>query len=519
MADLIVRTEPLGGSPLAALALSADADEQDWFVPAPMEPAAWTARVVATQGRFKDAQWYDALRPAFGNAKSAASERLARVARAGGVVVTTGQQPGLLGGPLYTLHKALSALALADALEQATGVPVAPVFWAATDDADIEEARTVAIAVPGGVQWLRGPANGPEGTVMGLRALGDVAAGLEAAVRSAGDAADPELLAAVRAAYSEDASVGGAYVTLMRRVLEPLGISVLDAWHDATRTATTPHLRGALASAQAIAESLRARTAEIEAAGFTPQVREVAGLSLVFSIVGGVKRRIPLSDAGTAPSVVSGSLSANVLLRPVVEGLVLPTVAYTAGPGELAYFAQATAVADALGVCAPLGVPRWSATIIEPHVARILERRGLSLDELSDPHAAETERARAQVDVHVSSAIAVLRSTIDSQLGSLEGHADATVPVRAIEGTRLMLHHRIERLERRFVAAAKRADTELMGDVGTARGALRPDGVRQERVLAWLPLLARHGEALLASLRRGAAAHAERLVQGAVAAE
>ena len=260
------------------------------------------------------------------------------------------------------------------------------------------------------------------------------------------------------------------------------------------------------------------RSVEIERAGFTPQVREVAGLSLVFSVVGGIKRRIPLTEAEAAPSVVPGTLSANVLLRPVVESLVLPTVAYVAGPGELAYFAQVTAVADALGVPAPLGVPRWSAMIVEPHVARILERRAITLDELADPHAAETRRARAQVDPEVSAAISALRGVVDAQLGALAGHADAAVPARAIEGTRLMLEHRIGRLERRFVAAAKRADGELARDLGTVRGALRPDGDRQERALAWLPFLARHGDTLLASLRAGAAAHAERLVQGAVAA-
>ena len=62
------------------------------------------------------------------------------------LVVTTGQQPGLFGGPIYTLSKALSALAFADALQSATGIPVAPVFWAATDDTDFKEASSIAIS-------------------------------------------------------------------------------------------------------------------------------------------------------------------------------------------------------------------------------------------------------------------------------------------------------------------------------------------------------------------------------------
>ena len=84
----------------------------------------------------------------------AAAARLERVSRQGGVVVTTGQQPGLFGGPLYTWSKAMSALALADELEARTGIPTAAVFWAATDDADFAEAAATVVARSGGVDEL-----------------------------------------------------------------------------------------------------------------------------------------------------------------------------------------------------------------------------------------------------------------------------------------------------------------------------------------------------------------------------
>src|SRR5690348_6712969 len=59
------------------------------------------------------------------------------------LVVTTGQQPGLFTGPLYTVYKALSANALARRLEQDLGgrTPVVPVFWVAGDDHDFAEAN------------------------------------------------------------------------------------------------------------------------------------------------------------------------------------------------------------------------------------------------------------------------------------------------------------------------------------------------------------------------------------------
>src|SRR5687767_12871111 len=120
MTDLIVRTESLGGSPLARAAIAGSLPQ--WYERRPPTPAAWKTRVESVRGSVKDAEWLDALEPAFA-AQGAAATRLQRVAGGRGVVVTTGQQPGLFGGPIYTWSKALTALALADEIEAATGVP------------------------------------------------------------------------------------------------------------------------------------------------------------------------------------------------------------------------------------------------------------------------------------------------------------------------------------------------------------------------------------------------------------
>ena len=65
--------------------------------------------------------------------------------------------------------------------------------------------------------------------------------------------------------------------------------------------------------------------------------------------------------------------SPNVLLRPVVEAAVLPTLAYIGGPGELAYLAQADPLYELLGVAPQGRVPRWSGRVLEPRVTRALE--------------------------------------------------------------------------------------------------------------------------------------------------
>ncbi len=316
-------------------------------------------------------------------------------------------------------------------------------------------------------------------------------------------------------------------MALLRRVLEPLGIAVLDASHAAVRGAAMPILVHALERADAVAAALAERSREIAAAGFSPQVSDVPALSLVFewsgldrrqagdraaaldgdAPVGATKTRIPLKQAPEiAVRAIPGALSANVLLRPLVERSILPTVAYLGGPAELAYFAQTTAVASALRLPLPLAVPRWSCSLLEPAIAALMDRHGITEEELRDAHGPEGRLARAALPAAIRDALAALRTAADGGIDAIVS-ADATglVSPEAIEGTRIHLRHRVERLERRYAAEAKQAAATTMTDVATIRGALRPNGMEQERALNFVPFLARGGPALIDSMRREAA--------------
>jgi bacillithiol biosynthesis cysteine-adding enzyme BshC len=436
------------------------------------------------------------------------------------VVVTTGQQPGYFGGPLYTLYKALTALALADAIEAATGVPAAPLFWAATDDTDFEEARHAAVALPGGLRTLTlAGAAGADGRALAEMPLGDVSDALDVLLTGAASGAGTDVAAAIRAAHHAGATLGSSYVGLLRTVLQPLGVAVLDAWDESVRQAAGAPLRRALAQAEPLARALRVRSDAIRADGLAPQVHDMERLSLVWSWQDGTRRRFGVAEGPEAARrAPEGSLSATVLLRPVIERQLVPTVAYVAGPGELAYFAQVTAVAETLGWPAPLAVPRWSGTLIEPHVQRLLERLAIDRSLLKDTGAVETAVARRAVPPGVRGALDGLRQDIVVRMAALREGAASVLPGPAIEGAERQIAHKLERLERRLVAATKRVESQLMRDVATVLGALHPNGGRQERTLSWAPLVARHGEPLVVALRAAAAEHANALVDAAVPA-
>src|SRR4051812_15338776 len=100
MTDVRIITEPLGGSALSRAIQAADVPPS-WLATAPAGPSSWAEYAGRRQREREWTSLWRGLAPAI-NARGVAGERLARVIATGGVVVTTGQQPGLFGGPIYT---------------------------------------------------------------------------------------------------------------------------------------------------------------------------------------------------------------------------------------------------------------------------------------------------------------------------------------------------------------------------------------------------------------------------------
>ena len=506
-----VITETLGGSALSQAVQSRrlTSELQPWW---PSGHGEWRDHAERVRASV-DARWLETLGPAL-SASGAAATRLARVRAENGVVVTTGQQAGLFGGPLYTLTKALSALALADTLESQLGVPVAPVFWAATDDADFLEACVAHVADAEGLHELTLERAAPAGTPMSAMPLRGVRPLIAQLRKSSGSAAYESYFEIAAEAFTRESTLGGAYVRLLRGVLEPLGIAVLDSTHAAIREAMRPLLVDALARAGDVTRVTHDRAEAIRRAGFEPQVEDDRGLSLVFVNEKGIKRRLSVEDARRFDDARARELSPNVLLRPVVERALIPTVGYVAGPGELAYFTQANAVAEVLGRPQVVGVPRWSCTIIEPFVERALRRLQVQYVELKDLHALERRLATASLPPEVAEAWRAVQEQMQRAVRNLGAavRESALLPPAVIEGLERSLNHRLTRTERRILAAQKRRDARVRRDLEVASAALFPLGQRQERVLNYIPILTRNGDPLLEGMREAAAKHAATLV-------
>jgi bacillithiol biosynthesis cysteine-adding enzyme BshC len=427
-----------------------------------------------------------------------------RLAQPDALVVVTGQQAGLFTGPLYTLYKALSAVRYAAACEARLGVPVIPLFWHATEDHDLSEIaachlpdRTLRAAFPAGGHAAEALTTEPAVTAVVrefLAQLGDApcreatAALLEAPFLHYGLYASALLARLCR---------GTGLVLLEPRLLRPLAVPFF-----------TRVLAERQAVRQALAEGADRLTRRGQPVPFPPD--DGCGLFLLDD----AGRRHRLAERGAhlvaggqqyAPEALVATIAAapelvstGAYLRPVLQDLLLPTLAYVAGPGEFAYHLQLGPLHAHFDALPPLLLPRHSFTLTTARERKLIQRLGLQTADLfGDP-------ARHYFAEPLPPATAATFTTAEADLAALlarlRAGLDATILPARLTGFEHRLREQLARLRHKA-----HGDYLRQAGIDNARldrcfAVLRPRGQPQERHLNVLHFYPQLGPALPATL-------------------
>jgi bacillithiol biosynthesis cysteine-adding enzyme BshC len=434
--------------------------------------------------------------------------------RAGAATAVTGQQVGLFGGPLFSIFKALTAVKLA---EEATrnGIDCVPIFWLATEDHDLEEVSHVALPGPdGSLQAIVTATQGlPDAPVGGVRFGTEIQAAVDAVGALLGES---EAVSALRDCYRPGENFGTSFARLFTQWFAEWGVILLDASDPELHQIAEPVYHAALERSGEIEELLLARGRELEAAGYHQQVKITPSSSLLFSLHDGA--RTPVQRRGSdfvidQETVSSAELlkrlasapqdfSGNVLLRPVIQDYLLPTLAYTGGSAEVAYFAQAAVVYEALlGRITPV-VHRFSATLIEAKPKIVLERFGLAFTDLFGPVPLREQLAARSLSKDLQAAFeraqASTKDTLSAIRKGLE-NLDKTL-VEAANNAEAKMLHQLESLQARAARAELLQSEILDRKAAYLSNMLYPNKVLQEREIAGVYFLARYGQELLRSV-------------------
>lgn len=447
-------------------------------------------------------------------------QNVARFA-SGASVVVTGQQVGLFGGPAFSIYKALTAVKLAQEAAQ-NGVECVPIFWLATTDHDLAEVNQVSIpGAEASLQKFTAAVQHREGAPVGtITFAAEIQALVDEAARLLGDS---ETTAALGDCYRPGETFGSSFARLFAKLFADWGVVLIDASDPALHRVAQPIYQAALERAAELDEALLARGKELESVGYHQQVKVTPSSSLLFTLRDGARvviHRRANGNPGNGDFVIGDDkisqaellervaaapqeFSPNVLLRPVVQDYLLPTLAYTGGSAEVAYFAQAGVVYKALlGRITPV-IPRFSATLIESKPRTLLDRYGLGFTDLfHGPDSVREKLAAHALPSDLQTAFDRANTSLENSLSAIREslmRLDKTL-VDATENAAGKMRHQLESLRARAARAELQKSEVIARKATWLSNALYPNKSLQERELAGIYFVSRCGPDLLRQL-------------------
>lgn len=496
---------------------------ESFFAGDPATSAAWAdaiRRSQATPRRPADLARVVADQQARREAPPEARASAARLADPATRVVITGQQAGLFGGPLFTLLKALTAMKLAAEVERDHGVPVVPVFWIDAEDHDWPEVsgctvldadltpRTIAL------DDLDGAGERP---IARLTLTDDIIGAIDRLVDALPETEfRDDLVTGLRRAYRPGRGMAEGFGCWIEAVLGPFGLVVYDSSDPAAKPLARDIFVKEIAQPGKTAELASRAGQALVSRGYHAQVTPHEGAISLFHLASSREairavdgrvaigdREVTLEALATEAQASPEHFSPNVLLRPVVQDAVFPTICYVAGPNELAYLGQLRDVYAHFGVAMPLLYQRATATLVDSATLRFISKHDLPLPALQpQDERVLNELLEAQLPPTVEQALSSVAALVDERmnaLGQVVPQIDPTLE-GTVRTTLGKMQHEMHTLHNKVIQAAKRKDETLRRQFTRARALTFPAGHPQERELGFVWFLNRYGPALVTRL-------------------
>ncbi|MEO7135914.1 MAG: bacillithiol biosynthesis cysteine-adding enzyme BshC [Vicinamibacterales bacterium] len=491
-----------------------------FFAGDPATAAAWADTIARSQSYQRqpvETARLIAAQQADRGAPAAARDAAARLADPATRVIITGQQAGLFGGPLFTLLKAITTMKLAKQVSQEHRVPVVPVFWIDAEDHDWREVSgcTVLDSEHAPITVRLADLPGAGSLPIARLTLNDaIQPALDQLATSLPDSEfKNDILTALRSAYAPGRSMATSFGVWMEQVLGPHGLVVYDSSDPAAKALAGDVFVKELSQPGHTARIAATAGEALVAKGYHAQATLADGTVSVFHLNA---ERAPIRIDGDKAMVGDSTMTAaqlvdearqhpehfspNVLLRPLVQDTVFPTICYVAGPSELAYLGQLKDVYAHFGVPMPLFYQRGSATLADSATLRFLSKYDLPITALrARDESALNQLLQSQLPPTVEQALTSVSSLIDERMAAVVAAVPQIDPTLegAVKSTQGKLQHEVQSLHNKVIQAAKRRDDTLRRQFQRAQALTFPQGHPQEREVGFVWFLNRYGPALV----------------------
>ena len=427
------------------------------------------------------------------------------------LAVVTGQQTGLFGGPLYTLYKALTTIKLANYLNEKLNRPVIPVFYLVSEDHDFEEVRWIEfIDKNNELQHLEYPVTNipqrqPASSIRLDTSINAMISALNDSMRDTDF--KKEILAALTDAYTPETTFSDAFGCWITHLLRGFGMVLLDPSDARIKHLAKDVFVKELSSTPETARKVEDAGARLKNSNYHQQLNIPTNRANLFwlengrhsievdndeFLIRGIEKRLSRHEIIDEAHRMPERFSPNVVLRPIFQDTLLPTVAYVAGPGEIAYFAQLKPVYQFFRIPMPIIYPRASFTLIEPRYRKLLEKYNLKetdcwggLNKLLD-EVIKQQLLREKAHQINESVKEIEKHTLN--ISKIIQHIDPTLEAVAQKSTK-NISQQLAKLEAKLLNAQKNRDQTMRRQIQALCDFLYPHEMPQERRLNILSYL------------------------------
>jgi bacillithiol synthase len=438
-------------------------------------------------------------------------------------VVIGGQQAGLLTGPLYTIHKVISIIKLAKEQELKLNSPVVPVFWIAGEDHDYQEINHVYTKLQGRLEKRGYPERSADKKMTSefIYEKETMQKWVNQVIHHFGETEfTKDILIDLEDAIERSRSIVDFFSSIIMSLFKDYGLLIIDSAYPPLRTLEKPFFHHLIEGSSTITGKVKGQQENILADGFPLAIEMKDNAANLFITENG--ERILLEKEGDHFRGKNGEIhytqgqleeilhaephrfSNNVVTRPLMQEWLFPTLAFIAGPGEIAYWGELKQAFEWAGFKMPPIVPRLNLTILERDINKNIEELGLSLDTVLKEGVQKEKQSYwdsvkdVTLETNIDEAEIALRESYKEILPKAAGIDKG---LESIIEKNLAFHKQQFDFLRLKTDQSIKSKYELkLGKYDRVQASLKPDGAPQERIWNLYYFLNRYGRDFLKEL-------------------
>jgi len=322
------------------------------------------------------------------------TESLEKIKHPRSCFVVTGQQPGLLGGPIFWYYKALTAIKASKELEKNLGIPVIPLFWIAGDDSDLRECNRLELLeiLEGRTVFSLQQENNKRLIPMSERKLGG---SIYELVNKLSGQWSNDVMEITREVLNEDFSFSGSFRCLAQKFLGQQGVLFVDGNSEGFRTHTSTVMKKIIKDWKIFEQLLNESAEAIKSHEVLPTVSFRPDTVHAFIKKDSERVRIfnesektfrtgneKLTRDEIYKELSSMNITHDVVSRPILIDSIFPVLGHILGPNELGYFNQLPEVFKHFTGDSPLVCPRMTALVLKSDQIKRMKEAKFEIDEL-----------------------------------------------------------------------------------------------------------------------------------------